>query len=320
MTKRPSLIADIGGTNIRLAAIGEQGRLLHPESWLTGIYPGFAEAVEAYAGLTGLSLPFDKVAVAAAGPLMRERIILTNCDWVVTRSEIARATGASQVFLMNDFVAVAQALPVLTLDHVRQISGEAPDPEGPKAVLGPGTGLGVSSIVPVGRGLWRALPSEGGHVELAPANQRELAIVFQLQQTFGHVSAERVLSGPGLENLFLAMAALDGHSFKEKPTAEGIAARARQGDPLALEAVQLFTGWLGQVAGNLALTLGATGGVYLTGTIIRSWAELFDEARFAHRFKSKGRLSAYMGAIPLSIITARDIAFAGLKRVLDEMG
>ena len=130
-------------------------------------------------------------------------IDLTNCRWEISRTDIARATGASRIVLVNDFAAVARALPVLTSTDLQQIGGDEPLPAAPKAALGPGTGLGVASAVSDGKGNWIAAPGEGGHVDLAPNNDRELAIVFQLMREYGHVSVERVLSGPGLEVLYL---------------------------------------------------------------------------------------------------------------------
>jgi len=159
---------------------------------------------------------------------------------------------------------------------------------------------------------------EGGHADLAPTNARELAIVYQLMREYGHVSVERVLSGPGLETLYLAIAALDGVNLKQKPIAHDIARAAKTlSDPVAVEAVSQFTAWLGSVAGNVALTLGARGGVYIAGGIVAQWGDLFDAKLFRHRFEAKGRMQHYLAPIPCYLVTAKDLAFRGLAAMID---
>ena len=316
-----TLLADIGGTNFRLATLSSAGKIEAVESWLTALYPDFAAAVRAYAELTGLSLPARAAAVCAAGPVINDKIDLTNCDWEVSVSGIAQATGAARSVLVNDFAAVAQAVPVLTSSDVVRLGGAAPAEDAPKAVLGPGTGLGVASVVPDARGGWIAVPGEGGHVDLAPTNEREIAVLFHLIREHGHVSVERVLSGPGLETVYLALAALDGVKLKARPIAPDIAAAARaKNDPLAVETVALFTGWLGSVAGDLALTLGARGGVYIAGGIVPQWGELFDAKLFRRRFEAKGRMKTFLTPIPCHLVTAKDLAFRGLAEIVRRLG
>ncbi|MBL8783154.1 MAG: glucokinase, partial [Alphaproteobacteria bacterium] len=171
-----ALLADIGGTNVRLATLTADGRITNVESWLTALYADFASAVRAYSELTGLALPVRAASVCAAGPVMGERIDLTNCSWNVSRSGIAEATGAASVALVNDFAAVAHAVPGLGTGDLVQIGGDAPLNGAPKVALGPGTGLGVASVVPDGHGGWVAAPGEGGHVDLAATNDREIAV------------------------------------------------------------------------------------------------------------------------------------------------
>lgn len=311
------LLADIGGTNVRFATLHDDRRIDGYESWLTALYPNIAEAVKAYAETTGVHLPFQAAAVCAAGPLTGDRIDLTNCAWKVSMSEIAAATGAREVILVNDFAAVARALPALGATDLVQIGGGAPLANGPKVALGPGTGLGVAGTVFDGRGGWIAVPGEGGHVDLAATNEREIAIVFQLIREHGHLSVERVLSGPGLETLYLAIASLDGLKLNAKPMAHDIAAAARRGnDAAAVETVALFTGWLGSVAGNLALILGAQGGVYIAGGIVPQWGDLFDAKLFRRRFEAKGRMRGFLAPIPCYLVTAKDLAFRGLAEIV----
>jgi len=311
------LLADIGGTNVRFATLTPDGRIGAVEVWLTALYPDFATAVRAYAEIAGVALPFAQAAVCAAGPLEGDRIDLTNCPWKISRAEIAVATGAKKPVLVNDFAAVAQALPVLGPDDLIHFGGTTPLDAAPKVVLGPGTGLGVAALVPDAGGKWNVVAGEGGHVDLAPANERELAIVYYLIGAHGHVSVERVLSGPGLETLYLAIAALDGVTMKAKPIAADIARAARSAsDPLAVETVHLFTAWLGAVAGNLALVFGGRGGVYIAGGIVPQWGELFDAKLFRYRFEAKGRMRSFLHPIPTYLITAKDLAFRGLAEML----
>jgi glucokinase len=309
-----AILADIGGTNIRFATLNGGGKTGAVEAWLTALYPDFAAAFRAYVALTGNAGP-DAVAICAAGPLIRGRIKMTNCPWELDQEALAQDLGA-RVVLLNDFAALAHAVPGLKSDDLKHLGGGAPDPDGQKLILGPGTGLGVASLAPTGPGGWRVMGGEGGHVTLAPHDAREIALIFQLQQMFGHVSWERVLSGPGLENVMLAIAALDGVTFAEKPRAEDIVTRADRGDPVAQEAMALFAGWLGSAAGDAALILGATGGVYVAGGIVPQWGDRFDARLFRHRFEAKGRMRDYLAPIPTALVTAKDLAFRGLARAL----
>jgi glucokinase len=315
------LLADIGGTNVRFATLHADERIDGFESWLTALYPNISEAVKAYADATGARLPFQAVAMCAAGPLTRDHIDLTNCGWKISVGEIAAATGARAPVLVNDFAAVARALPALGASDLVQMGGGVPLDGAPKVALGPGTGLGVACAVADGRGGWIATPGEGGHSDLAATNEREIAIVFHLIREHGHVSVERVLSGPGLETLYLAIASLDGLKLNAKPIAHDIATAARKGhDATAVEAVALFTGWLGSVAGNLALTLGAQGGVYIAGGIVPQWGDLFDAKLFRRRFEAKGRMRGFLAPIPAYVVTAKDLAFRGLAELIRMRG
>lgn len=312
-----TVLADIGGTNIRFATLSPDGSLGHREAWLTSFYPGLGEALEAYREAAGLGSQITAIAVCAAGPLVDGAIDLTNCTWKLSLESLRAASGTSRTVLVNDFAAVARALPELRSTDLDQIGGVSPEAGATKLALGPGTGLGVACTVADGRGGWIANPGEGGHADLACNNDRELAIMFQLMRQHGHVSVERVLSGPGLEALYLAIAALDGRTFNTRPLAADIARAAHAAtDETAREAVAIFTGMLGSTAGSLALTIGARGGVYIAGGIIRQWGQLFDRKLFRHRFEAKGRMRTYLAPIPCYIVTADDLAFRGLAAML----
>jgi len=318
------LVADIGGTNARFAlALACGGELtLGPVTALrTAAYATLDDALEAFLETEGHPA-LGAAALCAAGPVSgagaTAHIRLTNCPWEVSVEALARATAVARPCLMNDFAALALAVPALASAD-RHPVGRAREPisGAPIAIVGAGTGLGVSALVFDGAQAI-AVAGEGGHVDLAPANAHEAAVLAHLQARFGHVSAERVLSGPGLVTLHATLAALYG-APADPLTPEEIAARAHSNTcALARETVALFCGWLGAVAGDLALTFGARGGVYVAGGIVPGWVAampgLFDEELFRARFEAKGRLEDWMKAIPAFVITRPDAALLGLAR------
>jgi len=321
------LLADIGATNVRFALAHDHDDVmtLTPSSvWLTALHTTLDEALHAYLDQQGRP-KLDAVAVCAAGPIEGEgrsaRIRMTNCPWDVSVASLVDATGIAAPLLMNDFAALALSVPHLADSELRPLGGsEPPSATGPKVVIGAGTGLGVGSLV-WGGSSRIAIPGEGGHIDLAPGNAREIAVLHQLMLEYGHVSAERVLSGPGLVSLYRALASLSGAPPASNPMAVDIAARARAGScPLCVETISLFCGWLGAVAGDLALILGAHGGVYVGGGIVPGWIAtadadgkpLFDAALFRRRFEAKGRFAPYMARIPIFVMMREDPALLGL--------
>jgi len=313
----PVLVADIGGTHARFAlAQPGQSRPDDPTILMTALYPSLEDALAAFLEQAG-GPQIGGVAVCAAGPVEGSgddaQITMTNCPWTVSARTLSDATGVTAPRLVNDFTAVALSVPHLAETETVQIGGGPADPDATIGVLGPGTGLGVSGLVPSSDGTYTALSGEGGHVSLAPGNEREISVLFQLMQTYGHVSAERVLCGPGMETLFAALGAINGSSETGNPTAPDIARMAQDGSsPLAAETIEVFTGLLGSVAGDLALTLGAKGGIYLAGGILPRWGDLLDTRLLRHRFEAKGRFKAYLAPIPIHLVTARDVALVGL--------
>jgi glucokinase len=254
-------------------------------------------------------------AFSVAGIVMDGRAEMTNVDWVMEEGALARTLGVSRVRILNDFTAAALGIPHLKASDLVKIGGGNPRADAPKAILG--TGLGVGGLVPDGQGQFIPLSGEGGHVDLAASNARELAVLEYLLNSGGHVSAERVLCGEGLENLYWILAALDGEKDVRSLTAAEIAEAAREGrDARARETIALFTGWLGAVAGNLALTLGAHGGVYLAGGILPRWGALFDAKVFRARFEDKGRMKVFLAPMPVYLVTAPDLALRGLAALM----
>lgn len=311
------LIADIGGTHARFALVDAQGNIGAPTVWMTRNYPSFADALMQYLKDIANDVRITAVAICGAGPLLDNAIQLTNSVWRIERSQVEAVCKVRNSVLINDFTAIALALPFLAPTSLKLLGGGPPAPDAPMGVIGPGTGLGVSGLIPAGEGKYTPLAGEGGHVGLSPASIREISIYSRLMEPRGHVPAETVLSGPGLELLYTTIAAIDGALPESALGAADIARAARdEENGTAREAIQLFTGWLGAVAGDLALTLGARGGIYIAGGMVPRLGELFDAHLFRHRFEAKGPYKSYLSAIPTWLITHEYPGLIGLASTL----
>jgi glucokinase len=312
------LVGDVGGSTVRfaLARRGKAGiELGHMAVRRCVDHAGMAEAISDFLAETGRPRP-RAGAIAIAGPIIGDRAQLTNHPWSFSIAETRRRVGLERLEVINDFTAVALALPLLTPDERRQVGGGAAEPDLPIGAIGPGTGLGVSGLVRAGR-RWVALKSEGGHASFAPMTERESRIADLLRRRLGHVSWERILSGPGLVNLYGAIAELAGEPAEDLPpeavTTRGLAGSCR----LCREALEIFCAALGTAAGNLALTLGARGGVYIAGGIVPQLGAFFAQSGFRARFESKGRLSDYVQAIPTFVVTAAHPGLIGAAAALE---
>ena len=319
------LVADIGGTNARFAlASARDGRIsvAPPTIYRTADFPALEVALGRFLDEAGHPR-IAGVAACAAGPVEGKgaaaHIAMTNCPWDVTAGTLSQVTGAAKPQLMNDFAALALAIPGLETSELSPVGpARMPVAGEPVGLIGAGTGLGIASLV-FGGGREIAVPGEGGHADLAAGDDREAAVIAHLRGRFGHVSAERVLSGPGLVTLYGALASLSGKETDPALTPSGIAERARRGTcDIASETVRLFCGWLGAVAGDLALTIGARGGIYIGGGIVPGWLAggpgLFSEDIFRARFEAKGRFNAWLSRIPVHVIRREDAALLGLAR------
>jgi glucokinase len=312
-----ALVADIGATNARFALIGDG-----PPSDIGVLrcaeHPSLTRAIRAYLEEIGRPMP-ARAAIAVASPVTGDTVTLTNHAWTFSIAEMKAELDLERLEVVNDFSAQALAVPRLTPADMRQIGGGEARPGQAIGVIGPGTGLGVSGLVPTAD-RWVALAAEGGHVTLPATNEREEAVIRRLRLRFSHVSAERTLSGMGLANLYETLAAIDGEDIRAMEPREVTEAAIAGHDPHAVEAVNLFCGMLGTVAGNLALTLGAFGGVYIAGGIVPKLGDLFDHSPFRERFVDKGRFRGYLDGIVTRVVTHRYPAFLGLKAVLDREG
>jgi glucokinase len=309
------LVGDIGATNARFGLVSPQRELLHTHTLPVEDYATIADAVVAYLRERG-SLPMPRQgAIAIASAITGDRVAMTNHPWSFSVSALRSALGFDRLEVINDFTALALALPRLTMQDRSPVGGGIAAQGAPLGVLGPGSGLGVSGMIPSGSG-WIALSGEGGHVTMAPGTDRESAVLDRLRRLFDHVSAERVLSGPGLVNLYNALALLDGVPSRGYTAAQITDPDTGAADPLCAEATTLFCTMLGTVASNLALTLGARGGIYIGGGIVPRLGARFVESPFRARFEAKGRLSDYLAAIPTYVVTHPLPAFIGCGALL----
>ncbi len=310
------LVADIGGTRARFALLDESGSPAQVRILAVADFASPVEAIRAYLSELDAAPP-RAAAIALAAPVHDEVIRLTNGAWTFARAEISAQLGLQRLLLLNDFTALALAVPHLSDDELHQVGTGIVVGSATKAVLGPGTGLGVSGVL-FDRGRWLALSGEGGHCSLAPADERESAILARAWREFGHVSAERLLSGSGLPLLHRLVAEVDGRRYEPCTTAE-IVARAVAGAEVQSRAViETFCAMLGTLAGNLALTLGARGGVYIGGGIIPRLGELFERSAFRARFEAKGRFAPYLAAIPTYVMLSPTPALLGAAHALAE--
>jgi glucokinase len=300
------LIADIGGTNARFA-LAELGGLPQDERYLlVRDFPEPAAAIEAYLG----GRRVEEAVIAVATPVESDEIRFTNSPWAFSITRLRARLGLRQLSVINDFVAQALAMPHLAPDEVEPVGGGAPVAGRAVGVLGPGTGLGVSALIPGAVG-WTALPTEGGHVSFAPGSAREYQVLAILSERFGHVSNERILSGQGLLNLAQALATIDGRELAAATPEEVTEAARRDACPTCRETVGLFSALLGSAAGDLALVLGARGGIYIAGGICLKLGPLFDRAAFRRRFEAKGRMRTYLEPIPTWLVRRADTGLLG---------
>jgi glucokinase len=306
------LLGDIGATNARFA-LASKDALGQVRTFEVAKYPQFEDALTLF--LDEVGLPVEDAAIAVAGPVVQQHAKLTNQAWTIDAGELKTSFGLA-ARIINDFRAVALSLPLLKSGDLVAIGGGKVEEGAPKAVLGPGTGLGVaclanSSADPV------VVTSEGGHATLAGTCDREDRIIQYLREKFGHASAERAISGSGLENLYQAIAAIDGLTVGTQSAAE-ITNEALAGNcKIAHEALRTFCAFLGSFAGSLALTFGAKGGVYIAGGISPRILKFLRESEFRSRFEAKGRFRSYLEAIPSYVIVHPAAAFVGLQSLLD---
>jgi glucokinase len=311
------LVGDVGATNARFALAQASGRLSVPRVYALESYPSIADALEDYLKTESGPAPSEAV-LAVASPIMGDRITLTNHPWSFSTEELRQRLGLRRLRIINDFAANALAIPRLSEGDCLKVGPGSSIPGAPIGVIGPGTGLGVSTLVSGVSGGGTAIPveGEGGHVTMAAANERESEVLALMRRRYDHVSAERVLSGSGLVNLYNTLCELAGVPAAPFTAPQITNPNVGVEDPRAREATEMFCAMLGTVASNLALTLGARGGIYVAGGIVPRLGAAFASSPFRERFESKGRFSSYLAAIPTYVITRAVPALLGAATLL----
>lgn len=317
----PRLLADIGGTYARFTLQIAPGRFAHTASLLCAEHADFHAAVTAYLGRLpeGVAATVEHAAIAIANPVEGDEVRMTNYHWRFSIEQMRQRLGLSTLVVVNDFTALAMALPRLAPGQRRQVGGGQARENSVIGVIGAGSGLGVSGLIPLDDG-YVALGTEGGHTSFAPRDEREIAILRHGLTLYPHLSFERLLSGPGLELIHRALSGRAGVG-KDTPaeplSAPEITRRALDhADPLCEETLSAFCSILGTAAANLAVTLGALGGVYIGGGIVPRLGEYFDSSPFRARFEDKGRFSDYVKLIPTFVVTAEHATFDGVAAIL----
>ncbi len=317
MNTAPALIADIGGTHARFALV-QDSRVTRVEVLRAADHAGIAAAARAYLEKHGVSVRHAALSIAATLSPHDDALTLVNQpSWNTTRSALKKDLALDTLITVNDFEALAHGIAAIGAGGCVQVCGGTPAHHGPIGVIGPGTGLGMAGIIFVD-GVSHVIASEGGNATLPATSAREYAIIEHLRtiKGDGHVSAEDAVSGTGLPLLYQAIARLDEKDANPL-TAPEITARALDKScPVAGEALDLFCHWLGVMAGNLALTLTATGGIYIAGGIIPQWLDHFMHSRFARSFADKGAYSDYLRQIAVYAVTHPYPALEGMRVLL----
>ena len=322
---RPWLVADIGGTNARFGWLApSSAEVQHVQTLPTAGHAGLAEAAGEYLRRLGQSLGSAyraprAAAFAVATAVGSDQVSFTNNGWSFSREATRQALALDELLILNDFEALALSLPHLRQDQVRSVGPVRQGvPAGAMAVIGPGTGLGVAGIVATGSA-WVAVPGEGGHASLSAANDYEAAVLAAVRQDYEHVSAERLLSGIGLPVLHCAVTRVEGRASALLVATKVIVERGMSGqDADCSRTLDAFCALLGSFAGNVALILGARGGVYIGGGIVPRLGDRFLSSEFRNRFEAKGRFNDYLRAIPTWLITDTLVALSGTRVALEQ--
>jgi glucokinase len=316
-TGLPSVVADIGATNIRFARLTAQGHPGPVVKLSTSAFPDLEAALAHFLKIEGGPRP-ARIALAVAGPVYGGEVKLTNVQWQFSVRRLTKELDLAQLVIVSDLEAMALVLPHLSSEETMPIGDEISNRsiKAPMAVLCPGTGMGIAGLVPTDQG-WRPIATEGGHTSLSPLTEKEMAVWQFLRERHGRVSVERVLSGPGIVELYTALASLEGRQIVAA-SPEDIVRLALDGEsPLAVETIEMFCAWLGDVAGDVALMYVARGGIWLAGDILLTILELLKRSQFRRRFENKGRGTGIVTDTPTFLITGESPVLRGCAYLLD---
>ena len=313
------LVGDVGGTNARFALVDGQGHVRHPRIFPCKDYASLADIVAEYIDTTAGKKRPPKAVIAVAGPVVDGEIEFTNLDWNVSEGDLLAHFEFEAVELINDFAAQALACPLLEGADLRPLGPARPKGphDCPIVALGAGTGFGVAGLARSDRGDV-PVATEGGHAGFAPSDEVEVEVWRRLNARYGRVSIERLLSGQGLYDLYTVLCELDGQP-PALPDEMAVTTEGLVGDPIAGRTLDRFGGILGAVAGDLALTFGARGGIFVSGGIAPRIAERLAAGPFRARFEDKGRLSDYVANIPTYLVLHPYPAILGAARQLEQL-
>lgn len=308
------LIADVGGTNIRLAAIHNQ-QITHLECFKCAEFDSLESVVAHYVELHKLDV--NDACFGIAGPVVGDVFTMTNLGWSFSIDSVKQALSFNQVHFINDYTAIAMSLASLDDSQLTTIHAGQPNEDAPRIVCGPGTGLGVAQLVKV-NGFLQCISGEGGHSDFAPTDYRQLKLLENLMAKFEHVSIERLLSGQGIVNIYQSLAFIDGNDAQAFDASQISQAYIKQSDPLCIETMEIFYKALAQYLGNMVLTSGAFGGVYIAGGIMPRIIDVLDIQSFIDAFSRKGRFSEYALTAPIYLITEPQPGLLGAQVYLKQ--
>jgi len=308
----PYIVADIGGTNSRFGLVTEHSQngyhVTKQQKYPSIQFSGIEQATQHYIeSLNGEK--YTGACLAVAGPIAGDNVCLTNLNWNFSSTQVRKNLDLTCLEIINDFAAYAYAAPLVKNENLRTLNEGKAVKNSPIAVMGPGTGFGVASVV-TDAGRASVVPAEGGHMTIA-AKSPQSAVIEVLSKDFSHVCVETILSGPGLRNLYKALNLVEGTSLAQLRAYQITEQALSDADSLAFRTLKLFCLWLGQVSGDLALSLGARGGVYLGGGILLRITEFLKESDFIEGFIDKGKIQSYLEDIPIQLITEGNSALLG---------
>lgn len=309
---RVRLVADIGGTNARFALLNADHTICQQHVLACADYPEITLAIQHYLSQVGNPV-IEAAALAIANPITGDWVEMTNHNWAFSIDATRQALGFKEMIFKNDFTALAMSIPILPAEDLLQVGGVSPSKGSSIAVIGPGTGLGVSGLVKRGE-YWIPIEGEGGHVSISPANQRECGILKLCWSKFPHVSAERLVSGMGLQNLYQTICQLEHTEARPLEPADITSLGQSGNDPHCAEALAVFCALLGSVAGDLVLTLGAFRGLYIGGGIVPKLGKYFETSDFRQRFEAKGRFGQHLEQVPAFVINTKNPALFGISQ------
>jgi glucokinase len=301
-------VADVGGTNIRLALI-ENGKVAKIEKYLCADFDSIGEAILQFQENT-TSDHFSAGCIAIACPVSNDLVKMTNHSWAFSQTKLKAQLALDNLYVINDFTAVAHSLPTLIHNQVIQLGQGSAKEHGNIAVFGPGTGLGVEHLTWTSSG-WKTLDGEGGHVDFAPTDEIDIVIWQYLQKKYGRASAEEVLSGRGIVNIYRALCLHYGHEIRLKNPSSVTASGLDNSDVMAALAIKQFCRIMGSFAGNLALNLCTTGGIFIGGGVTGHLGDYFLQSDFRARFEAKGEFAYYVKNVPTYLIREPDHGLLG---------